>query len=35
MLTYCHVGEGLDVANIAINLVQGFDFNPTQTPFLP
>ena len=29
MLTYCHVSVGLDVANIAINLVRRFDFNVT------
>ena len=35
MLTYCHVGIGLDVANIAINLARRFNFNFTLTGFLP
>ena len=35
MLNYCHVGVGLDVASIAINLVQRFDFNFTLTGFVP
>ena len=35
MLTYCHVSVGLDVANIAINLVRRFDFNLTLMGFLP
>ena len=34
MLTFCHVGVGLDVANIAINLVRRFDFDFTMTDFL-
>ena len=34
MLTYCHVSVGLDVANIAINLVRRFDFNVTLMGFL-
>ena len=34
MLIYCHVSVGLDVANIAINLVRKFDFNVTLMGFL-
>ena len=35
MLTNCHVSLGLDVANIAINLVRRFDFNVTLMGFRP